>query len=61
MEKATHYLLQTKEMNLEEVEKQKEYWRSLGYRVVIFRDGKGSETINKALIAVIENHMKPMV
>jgi hypothetical protein len=55
--KPTYYLWKTKDTNEEELENQKKYWSSLGFRVVIFIDGDCEKDINEGIKAVIHNHI----
>lgn len=55
----TYYLWKSKDTELEELEKLKEYYVSMGFRVVIFIDGDENKDIHEGLKAVIANHMIP--
>lgn len=44
-------------MEIEEVEKSKLYWQSLGFRVVTFVDGRKDKDIHSGLKAVVKNHI----
>jgi len=55
--KPTYYLWKTKDTNEDELENQKRYWSSLGFRVVIFIDGDCEKDINEGIKAVIHNHI----
>lgn len=44
-------------MKKEDVDKKKMYWRSLGFRPVVFSDGDCSKDINAAMKAIIQNHI----
>lgn len=56
MAKPTYYLWKTEDLSLEDIEIQKAYWSSFGFRVVIFIDGNKEKDINYGLKAIIKNH-----
>ncbi|WFR55913.1 hypothetical protein QA584_20155 [Anaerocolumna sp. AGMB13025] len=55
--KPTYYLWKTEDMSQEELEEQKKYWMSLGFRIVTFLDGNSNKDIHEGLKAVIKNHL----
>lgn len=55
--KPTYYLWKTADMSQEELEEQKKYWMSLGFRIVTFLDGNSNKDIHEGLKAVIKNHL----
>lgn len=57
MPKPTYYLWKTKEITMEDIEKQKQYWIDLGFRVVILVDGSKEGDINEGLKEILINHM----
>lgn len=56
MDKSTYYLWISEETDLEELEREKMYWKKLGFRVAVFIDGDNNKDINEGLKAVIRNH-----
>lgn len=54
--KPTYYLWKTNEMSDEELEEQKQYLNSLGFRTVTFRDGNCKKDIHMGLKRIINNH-----
>lgn len=59
MPKPTHYLWKTKDMDTDVIERQKQYWTKLGFRVVVFVCGNKEGNINEGLKEVLINHIKP--
>jgi len=55
--KPTYYLWKTEDISFEELDEQKKYWMSLGFRVVTFLDGNDNKDIHEGLKAVIKNHL----
>ena len=56
MSKPTYYLWKNEFETVQEFEKEQKKYRSFGFRVVTFQDGKSDKDINEGLKAVIKNH-----
>ncbi|MDF2539615.1 MAG: hypothetical protein K0S76_2636 [Herbinix sp.] len=52
--KPTRYIYRTCDQSDEEINRQKDQYIKLGYRVVIYREGEGDS--NTALLKLIKNH-----
>jgi hypothetical protein len=55
--KPTYYLWKTDRMDIKELERQEQYWSSLGFRTVVFQDKSLERDIHKGLKEIIKNHM----
>lgn len=55
--KPTYYIWKSKDMKDEDIDRQKMYWKSMGFRPVVFTDGDCSKDINIAVKAIIQNHI----
>lgn len=56
MSKPTYYLWKNEFQTLQELEKEQQKYRKLGFRVVTFQDGKLDKDINVGIRALIQNH-----
>lgn len=57
MAKPNYYLWKTEDISMEEIERKKQHWKALGFRVVTFVDGSKEKDINEGIKAVIKNHI----
>ena len=59
MEIPTYYLWKDAAMSDDDLDAQKKYYQTLGFRVATFQDGDATQDINEGLKTIIKNHHLP--